>query len=193
MTELVNLDGGKTGFFGVLFRQASDVPFVDDGRALFTREKIGLGFHLGIDEACDVVNEGEGPDRTFGLRGGEHLLFVERLREDNAPNRKRAALQVDVTPFEGDALRHPKAIVAEEGEKKLVPRLGDDREESLLLLQRVEVIDVFFRARVDELEDPLLEQGRVPFPKELHEGPDGRDDVAHTSPRGFVELLVEAV
>ena len=59
MTELVDLDGGKPGFFGVFLGQPSDVPFVDDDGPVFPREEIVLGVLIRLEEVRDVFVERE--------------------------------------------------------------------------------------------------------------------------------------
>jgi len=193
MTELVDLDGRKPGFFGVFLGQPADVPFVDDDGPIFSWEKICLRVLIRLEEVRDVFDERERANGALRLGRREDLLFVERLREDDPPHRDRPLFEADVPTFEGDAFRHPHPVVAEDGEEKLVPWVGDDREELLFLLQRVEMIDMIVRRGTEVLEDPLGQEVRIPLAEELHVSPDRRNDVAHTPTGRLVQLLVEAV
>lgn len=161
MAELVDLDGGKPGFLRVFLGQPSDVPFVDDDGPVFPREEIVLGVLIRLEEVRDVFDERERANGALRLGRREDLLFVERLREDNPPHRDRPLFEADVPAFEGDAFRHSHPVVAEDGEEKLVPWVGDDREELPFLLQRVEMIDMIVRRGAEVLEDPLGQEVRI--------------------------------
>ena len=193
MPELVNPDRFQRGYVRVFDDEPPDVAFVDDISPVFPGEEEVTLPRLGIEQGDDVREKAERPDRSLGLRRGEDLLLEHRLREHDPADGDRVPLGVDVGVFEGDAFGHAEAVLAEEREEELVPRVGDDGEKLPFLLQGPHVVLVVVGVRIEVGEDPFRQQRPIPFPQEFDESLGGRDHVAHRAARGFVEPLIEAV
>jgi len=191
VAKFVNLERREAGFLGVALSQPAHRDLPHHLRVL-AREEVIAPVRLG-EELFDAIHDPEGAERPLGLRRGEDELVGRGLPEGDAFHGEAPVLEVEIVVAERDALGDAEAVVAEHREEQKVAPVLDDGEELPLLLERVDVVDVLVGRRVDEMEEALRQQSRVPVAEELDPAPGHREDVLDGTVALEVELVVHPI